>query len=170
MPGTPDPALGSDTLTRAVSIVASVVVLAGPSVMADRWPPLWFALGVGIVYAGGCLGCWLGARLVTGAFPSGLVDRPIAVLPLVFGGVAVLGIQAAVPVYGYARYGVVVPLLALAVVTNLVVYTFLQVRGETDPLGLYALFFGPAVVVGLAVLVGLEVVVRRFVLAGWWLL
>ncbi|WP_324756238.1 hypothetical protein [Haloarcula montana] len=165
MPGTPDPALGSDTLTRAVSVVASVAVLALPYLFVDRWPPLRVALGSGAVYAVGCLCCWAGARLLTDAFASGFGDRPVASAGVGAVGTVVLAAQAAVPVYGYARYGVVVPLVALSVVTNVLVYTFLLVRGETDPLGLYALFFGPALVAGLALLAGLELCVRWLLLA-----
>jgi hypothetical protein len=164
MPGTADPALGSEVLTRALSVVASALVLTVPFVLGDRWPPAQFALGSGGVYAGVCLCCWLGARLLTDTLPSGLAEQPGAAVLLVLGSVVVLGAQVAVPVYGYVRYGAVVPLLATAVAANLVVYTVLLVRGETDPLGLYTLFFGPVLVVALAVLVGIEVGVRRLLL------
>jgi len=159
MPGSPDPVLGSELLTRLVAVTAAtlvVVVAAGPTSGESRR----LAAVVGAGYATICVGCWAGARLLADAFASGMTDAPLSAAGYVLLAAGLLAVQAAVPVYAYRRYGAVVPLLALTAVTYFVVDTFLRVRGETDPLGLYALIFGPLVLVGLGVLVAAELAAR----------
>lgn len=160
MPGTPDPALGSDLLTRAAALLAAVAIVS-LSFVLDRKSPRRLAVGGGVAYAGFCLACWLGARLLTGMFTSALVESPGMGSLLVLGALVVLGAQAAVPLYAYRRYGTVAPLAGLALATGIVVYAFLRVNGETDPLGLYTLFFGPMTVVALTLLAGVELGGRR---------
>lgn len=160
MPGSPDPALGSELLTRVVALAAAVIAVAVP-VVRHRGSPLRDACAFGAVYALCGLCCWLGARLLTNSMPSGLSDAPLSGVFLIGLGLLVLGAQAVVPTYAFRRYGVVGPLIALALPTGVVVYAFLTVRGETDPMGLYALAFGPLAVVGLAALAAVEYGVRR---------
>lgn len=161
MPGTPDPVLGSDALTFAIACATSALVASLPYVLRDRLPtPSRFALGGGIGYALLCLGAWAGARFATDAFANA-TPRLWALVVSV--GVVVLGAHAAVPYYIFARWKVVAPLAGLFAATTLVLDVFLRVRGESDPLALYVLFFGPIVVVGLCVLGSLEIGVRRLV-------
>lgn len=152
-------------MTWVLALMTVVAVLALP-VLADRASPRRLAVGGGLAYGLGCLACWLGARLLTGTLPAAAVQTPLLTAGLALVGLVVLAAQAAVPLYASRRYGAVAPLVALAVATALVVRTFLLVRGETDPLALYALVFGPAVVGGLAVLAGVERGVRRYWPAG----
>lgn len=155
MPGSPDPVLGSIELTVAVSVVAAALVASLPVVFRDELPPpRRLALGGGLGYALFALAAWTGARAATDAFVVSPVERPGAFVVLLAVGAVVLAVQAAVPLYLYARWRLVTPLVGLFGATTLVLTVFLQVRGESDPLALYALFFGP-LVVGILVLVAL---------------
>lgn len=161
MPGTPDPVLGSDALTFAVACATGALVASLPYVIRDRLPTSSrFAIGGGLGYAALCLGAWAGARFATSTFANATPRLWTLVVAV---GALVLGAHAAIPYYLYARWHVVAPLAGLFAVTTLVVDVFLHVRGESDPLGLYALFFGPIVVVGLCVLGSLEIGARRLV-------
>ncbi|WP_132060394.1 hypothetical protein [Halorussus amylolyticus] len=161
MPGTPDPVLGSDALTLAVACASGALATAVPHVLRERLPaPSRVALVGGLGYAAACLAAWAGARFATGAWATA---TPRIWALVISAGVVVLSAQAAIPYYLYARWRLVGPLAGLFAVTTLVVDIFLHVRGETDPLGLYALFFGPVVVVTIGVLGAVELGVRRFV-------
>lgn len=162
MPGTPDPVLGSDALTFAVACAAAALVASVPFALRDRLPvSTRLAIGGGLGYGAFCLGTWAGARYYADAFVTSLFDRPEFLVGLLLVSVVVLGAHAAIPYYLYARWYLVAPLVGLFAITTLLVDVFLRVRGESDPLGLYVLFFGPVVVVGLCVLGSLEVGVRR---------
>lgn len=167
MPGTPDPVLGSDALTVAVACLAGAVVAFAPLVFRpslDR--PAALAVGGGVAYALLTLGAWAGARLVADAFVSEMTAGPAVFLGWTLAGAVVLGAQAAIPYYCYARWRLVAPLVALFVVTVLVLYAFLGVRGESDPLGLYVLLFGPLLVIGTCLVCLAEFGVRRFLVGG----
>lgn len=165
MPGSPDPVLGSMTLTIGVSIILAAVLVALPLLGRSQLVSRRLALGGGLGYALVCLAAWAGARAVTDAFVSGLIEQPASLVVLVVVGAVVLGVQAAVPIYLYDRWGLVAPLAGLFGATSLILVTFLQVRGESDPLGLYVLVFGP-MAIGLLVVVGLgEIAIRRAVAA-----
>jgi len=169
MAGTPDPALGSSALTVAVACVVALAVTATPLILVarDRLPsPRRLAAVGGLAYALVCLGSWAGARLLTDAFVRSMVEDPPVLAGVLLAGAAVLTLQAAIPLYLYASERLYAPLAALFAVTVLVEWAFLRVRGESDPLGLYALFFGPFVVAGLLVVGGAEVGVRRAVAAA----
>ncbi len=167
MPGSPDPVLGSDALTLAVACVVGALVATAPYGFRESLPrPVAFGIGGGAVYAVLCLAAWAGARLVTDAFVAGMAADPATLLGWTLAGAVVLGAQAAIPYYLYARWRLVVPLAALFVVTVLILPPFLGVRGESDPIGLYVLVFGPMFAI-LTALVGLaEFGVRRVLLAG----
>lgn len=167
MPGSPDPVLGSDALTFAVACALAALVASLPYGFRKSLPrPIAFGIGGGAVYAALCLAAWAGARAVTDAFVAGMAADPATLLGWTLAGAVVLGAQAAIPYYLYARWRLVVPLAALFVVTVLILPPFLSVRGESDPLGLYVLVFGPLLAL-LTALVGLaEFGVRRFLLSG----
>ena len=163
MPGSPDPVLGSDALNVGVAAFVAGAFALLPYVLRDRFAePKAVALGGGLGYALVGLGAWAGARLVTDAFVGGMTADAATFAAWLLAGGVVLGAQAAIPYYCYARWRLVAPLAALFVVTVLILPPFLSVRGESDPLALYALVFGPLLVGGSS-LVGLtEFGVRRF--------
>ncbi|WP_134670512.1 hypothetical protein [Halorussus marinus] len=163
MPGTPDPALGSEALTVAIACGAGAFAAAMPFAVRERLPAPWaFAVGGGLAYAAVSLGVWAGARFVTDLFPTATAR----VWLLVGGATAVVLVgHAAIPYYAYARWGLVAPLAGLFGATALVWYLFLRVGGESDPLAIYP-FFGAAVVAGLCVLALVEAGVRRLIVAG----
>ena len=168
MAGTPDPALGSSTVTAAVACLVALAVTVTPLVLAarDRLPsPRRLAAVGGLAYALVCLGSWAGARLLTDAFVRSMVADHLVLAGFLLLGALVLTVQAAIPLYLYASERLYAPLAALFAVTVLVQWVFLRVRGESDPLGLYALFFGPLVAAALLVVGVAEVGVRRAVAA-----
>ncbi|WP_128475771.1 hypothetical protein [Halorussus pelagicus] len=164
MPGTPDPVLGSDALTFAVACAVGALVAAAPYGFRELLPrSRVVAVGGGLAYAVVCLGAWVGARLATDAFVAGMTADPLTALGWVLAGAIILGAQAAIPYYGYARWRLVVPLAALFAVTALILPPFLSVRGESDPLSLYVILFGPLSVAATALVGVTELAVRRFV-------
>ena len=167
MPGSPDPVLGSDPLTIAVAAFVAGAFAVLPAVFRNRFgEPRGLALAGGLAYAVVCLSAWAGARFVTDAFAAGMTADPATFGAWLLVGALVLGAQAAVPYYCFARWRLVAPLAGLFVVTVLVLPPFLSVRGESDPLALYALIFGP-ILVGLTGLVALaEYAVRKVALGG----
>ncbi|WP_435177724.1 hypothetical protein [Halorussus sp. AFM4] len=166
MQGSPDPVLGSDALNVGVAALVGTCFVALPYALRNRvGEPRRLALVGGAAYAVVCLGAWAGARLVADAFVGGMTADPGTVLGWTLAGALVLGAQAAVPYYCLARWRLVAPLAALFGVTVLVLPAFLSVRGESDPLALYALVFGP-LLVGLTCLGGLaEYALRSVVVA-----
>ena len=164
MPGSPDPVLGSVALTSGVSFVVATILVALPLLLRNRLPSARrLAFGGGLMYALISLGTWAGARIVTDAFVSSMVENPAILAGFLVLGTVVLGTQAAIPFYLHARWGLVTPLVGLFGATHLVLFAFLQVRGETDPLGLYSLFIGP-LVIGIIVVAALaEIGIRRTV-------
>ena len=155
MQGSPDPILGSDALNVGVATLVGACFVGLPYALRSRvTEPRRLALVGGLAYAVVCLGAWAGARLVADAFVGGMVADPGTFLGWILAGALVLGAQAAVPYYCLARWRLVAPLAALFAVTVLVLPPFLSVRGESDPLALYALVFGP-LLVGLTCLGGL---------------
>ena len=164
MQGSPDPVLGSDALNVGVAALVGTCFVALPYVLRDRFDGARrLALVGGAAYAVVCLGAWAGARLVADAFVGGMVADLGTFLGWILAGALVLGAQAAVPYYCLGRWRLVAPLAALFAVTVLILPPFLSVRGESDPLALYALVFGP-LLIGLTCLGGLaEYAVRSVV-------
>ena len=158
MPGTPEPVLGSGGLTLAVACVAGAAAVAFPFTFGGRVSgAVALAVGGGLAYAVSCLAVWFSARFSTGGFArtepgdwSGIVVR----------GVILLGAQAGVTYYSYARWELLAPLGALFVVTVLVILYSLSIGGETDSLVLYAYFFGPILVGGTSLVALAEFAVR----------
>jgi hypothetical protein len=164
MPGTPDPVLGSDALTFGVAVTVAALVAVLPFVFRKRLRAARrLALGGGLAYAALCLGAWAGARFVADAFIPSMVEQIDTLVVLLLWSTVVLGAQAAAPAYLYARWNLRTPLLGLFALTALVLYAFFRVRGESDPLALYVLFFGPILVGGLLVLGAVEAGVRRLI-------
>ena len=167
MPGTPDPVLGSDALNLAVACGAGVLVAAAPVVLRESLPRhTLLAFYGGLAYAVLGLAAWAGARVVTDAFVDGMTADAATFLGWTLAAALVLGAQAGIPYYFYARWRLVVPLAALFVVTVLILPPFLSVRGESDPLALYALLVGPLLVGGTCLVGLVEFAVRRFASGG----
>lgn len=164
MPGTPDPVLGSDALTLLVAVVAAVAVTAVPFVRDVPADLRLLSLG-GLGYATAFLAVWAGARYLTGTFTSSFLEHPLNLAAFLALAGLVLAAQFVVPYYLHARWDMVAPLAGLFVATTVVAYAFLRVNGETDPIGLYALFFGPALIAVTGVLAVLEEGVRRAIAA-----
>jgi len=165
MPGTPDPVLGSELATLVVAVGVGALVGVVPFVVARRLSPRRYAAVGGLVYAVVLTALWAVPRAGVEGLGCSLPADLMTCGPLALVGVAVLAGQAAVGLYAYAEYGSVGPLAATALVTVLLLWVFLHIRGESDPMALYGLFFGPAAV-GFTVLVGVgEALVRR-ALAG----
>ncbi|ELZ77381.1 hypothetical protein C455_13630 [Haloferax larsenii JCM 13917] len=160
MPGTPDPVLGSQVLTHIVASVTGLVVVAVVYAtrrrLAHDWRPLAL-LGFG--YATVTLSVWTVARLATDALPSGIVDDPVAATGFLAFSFTVLAGFVVAAARLYASRGLLVPLVGLFGVTELVWWSFLHVRGETDALGMFALF-GPVLVIVLFLAAGTEYAVR----------
>ena len=167
MPGTPDPVLGNDALTLAVACAVGVLVAAAPLVLQESLPRnTVFAFYGGLAYAVLGLAAWAGARVVTDAFVDSMTADVGIFLGWTLAAALVLGAQAGIPYYFYARWRLVVPLAVLFVVTVLILPLFLGVRGESDPLALYVIFFGPMLVGGTCLVGLVEFAVRRFALGG----
>ncbi|MDS0292920.1 hypothetical protein [Halogeometricum luteum] len=164
MAGTPDPVLGSDALTAAVSLLAAAaaVALAARSREAASSRTRALALGGGVGYAVVAVGLWFVVRLVTGQFAqySASATQWAGVVLLSTPAVA---LHAGLALYLHARWEYLSPLVVLFAVTALLAWLFLRVGGETDSLGLYAILFGPAVPLVLLVLAAAEYGVRALV-------
>ncbi|WP_135825908.1 hypothetical protein [Halorussus ruber] len=166
MPGSPDPILGSDAANVGVSTLVAVLFVALPYLLRDRLDDSRrFALGGGLAYALTCLAAWAGSRVATDAFAAGMAADAGTFLGWSAAALVVLGAQAAIPYYCVARWRLVAPLAALFAVTVLILPPFLSVRGESDPLGLYVLVFGP-LLVGLTCLGAVAEYVVRSVALG----
>jgi hypothetical protein len=159
MPGTPDPVLGSDALTFAVALLGAAVVV-GFLVLLERrgrlHEPHWSALAVGAAYGIGSTLLWAGVLAVFA--PRLLPDSGawlVALAPVV------VGLQAAVPVYGYARWRLVAPMAALVPLTMLVFWLVLRVGGESDGYLLYVFLGSAYALPGLLVLTGIELGARE---------
>ena len=159
MPGTPDPVLGSDALTLAVALLGAVAVVA-VLVLLDRHDsllePRWSALVAGVTYGVGFTLLWAGVLAVFR--PHLLPDSGawlVALAPVV------VGLQAAVPVYGYVRWRLVLPMVALLPLTALVFWLTLRVGGESDGYLIYTVFSGVYTLPGLLVLAGIELGVKE---------
>jgi len=161
MQGTPDPVLGSELATLVVAVGAGVLIGIIPLVVDRRLSPRRYAAVGGLAYAVGMTALWAVPRIGVEGLGCSLPADLATCGPLALVGVAVFAGQAAVALYAYAEYGSVAPLGVTVLVTILLAYAFLRIRGESDPLALYALFFGPAAV-GVTVIVGVgEAFVRR---------
>ncbi|MFK5604724.1 MULTISPECIES: hypothetical protein [Haloferax] len=156
MPGSPDPVLGNWLLTHIVAVAAALGTVAvvyatrARSARSFLTPAL-----VGGGYALATLAVWTAARLVTDAFPSGLVEDPLTAAGFLGVSFLLLAGFVAVSALLFARRGLVAPLVGLFGVTELVWWAFLHVRGETDALGMF-LIFGPVLLVLLVVAAGVE--------------
>ncbi|MDS0298700.1 hypothetical protein NDI76_08090 [Halogeometricum sp. S1BR25-6] len=144
MPGTPNPVLGSDALTAAVSLLAAAVAVVLAVRSRDAASPRVLALGGGVGYAVLAVGLWFVVRLVAGQF-SQYSASAAEWVGIVLLSAAVVALHAGLALYLHARWRYLTPLAALFAVTALLAWLFLRVGGETDPLVIYAILFGPAV-------------------------
>lgn len=165
MPGTPDSVLGHDGLDLLIGVVAGGVVTAVPFVQAVS-RDLYSLTLAGVGYAVSLLCLWAGVRLVADAFPGSLLANPQYLAGFLVLGGLVFTVQFVVPYYLYARWDLVVPLAGLFVATVLVVFGFLHVRGETDPIGLYLFFVGPVLATVTSLLTLLEGVLWKVALGA----
>jgi hypothetical protein len=161
MPGTPEPVIGGDLATAALAVAVGALVGVVPLVVGRRPSPRRYAAVGGLLYTLVLTALWALPRIGVAGLGCSLPADLATCGPFALVGVAVLAGQAAVSLYTYAEYGYVVPLGATVVVTVLLTWTFLRIRGESDPLTLYALFFGPATVGVTGVLGVGEGIVRR---------
>jgi len=159
MPGSPEPVLGGDPLTAGVGLAVGALFAGAVVAVADRTPPDRLAAGVGIAHAATCLGAWHGARLLT-RYPAGDPAEFVGFQAL---AAAVLAVQVAVPAYCFARWRLRAALAAVPATSGFALFLFLRVLGETDPLWLYAVLFGPVVVGGTVALAAGEAGLRRVV-------
>ncbi|SDR16160.1 hypothetical protein [Natronobacterium texcoconense] len=162
MPGIPEPVLGSEPLTWIVAATLSVLVVSLFAYAASRWE---FSAVVLIVagaagYGLFAAGLWASVRLAFHHLALDPVAEPVtfAWLLVVAGGL--LAVQAAIPFFLFARFGYVVPMIGFTAISTLLLFVFLRVGGETDPLALFGFGFAPFFVGSLLVLAVLEAVLR----------
>lgn len=164
MPGSPVPVLGSDAATFGVACAAAFLVASLPYALRDRVPAAGtLAGGGGAAFAVGSVAVWAAARAATVGFGQFDVDGSLVGTFAL--GIVVLGAQAGIPLYLYARWHLVSALAALFVATAFVLFLFLRVAGESDPFFLHALFFGPVLLAGTTIVAVAELGFRR-VLGG----
>lgn len=159
MPGTPEPILGSDGLTLLVAMTGGVLLAALPWLWRRRGDlPAVRRVAIAGAIATSVLGLsiWAAARITTGGgipVGSGSAGATVAVIGF---GALVLGLLGALPWYFFARWGLRSPLLGLAAASTIVLDAFLRVGGETDPIGLFTLLYGPILIVAIVLLGGIE--------------
>lgn len=164
MPGTPIPVLGSDAVTFGVACAAAFLVASMPYALRERLPAAnTLAVVGGVAFAVGSVAVWAAARAATIGFGQFGVD--VWLVGVFVLGLVVLGAQAAVPLFLYARWNLVSALAALFVSVAFVLFLFLRVAGESDPFFLHAVFFGPVMLAGVCVVAAAELGLRR-VLGG----
>lgn len=152
--------LGSQLLTYTLASVTSLVLVAVVYATRRRIARSWVPLALlGFGYATVTLSVWAVARLATDALPSGIIEDPLSAAGFIAFSFAVLAGFVVVAAGLYARRGLLVPLVGLFGFTELVWWSFLHVRGETDALGMFALF-GPVLVVALLLAAVFEYVAR----------
>jgi hypothetical protein len=161
MQGTPDPVIGGELVTVGLAVVLGTLAGVLPLVVGRRLSPRRYAGVGGLLYALVLTALWAAPRFGIAGLGCSLPADLATCGPFALVGVAVLAGQAAVGLYTYAEYGYVVPLGVTVFVTILLAWAFLRIRGESDPMTLYALFFGPAMV-GVTCVLGVgEAIVRR---------
>ncbi|SFR42525.1 hypothetical protein [Halogeometricum limi] len=160
MPGTPDPVLGSSLLTHVVAgLVAGGAVLLALH-YRSRTTPRRLALAGGTAYAVAAILLWGVVRVATNEFAQLAIPSLPTFAAVVLASGLVVFAHTALALYFHARFGYLTPLVVLFGATAFLVWVFLHVRGESDPIGLYWLLFGPAILTALLVLAGVEYGVR----------
>jgi len=163
MPGTPDPVLGSDPLTLAIAAILSVLVVSLFVYLVSR-SEISAGLLAGIGAAGYGLfmiGVWASVRWGFEHITLDPMADPWTFLWLVSIASGLLAVQAAIPFYLYARFTLVVPMIGFTGVSTLLLFVFLRVGGETDPLALFGFGFAPVFIGGILSLAAIETGVRR---------
>ncbi|MFP8955014.1 hypothetical protein ACLI4Z_18960 [Natrialbaceae archaeon A-arb3/5] len=162
MPGTPDPVVGSDPVTGIIAASLSVFVIAiFVYIASERDVPAVVLTPIAAMsYGLFAAGLWAGVRVLFHHFALDPLGEPtqFAWLLLVAGGL--LAMQAAIPFFLFARFGFVVPVAGFAVISTFLLFTFLRVGGESDPLALFGVGFAPVFIGGVLALALLEAGVR----------
>jgi hypothetical protein len=115
------------------------------------------------------LSLWAVVSVVFWRFAVNPVENPLFVVYVGVLSVAVLTLQASVPLYLGGRYSLWSPVLCLFVVSWVCGYVFLRVGGESGQtflLFLWGTMLGPAAVAGVAVVGFIELRIRRAVESG----
>lgn len=165
MPGSPEPVVGNDPLTGVIAALLSVLVIAIFAYVASRWdvPPVVLtgvgAAGYGIFAAG----LWAGVRIAFYHFALNPTAEPLQFAWLIIVAGGLLAVQAAIPFFLYARFNFLAPMVAFAAISTFLLFTFLRVGGETDPLALFGLGFAPFFIGILTVVAALEAGARYFI-------
>ncbi len=165
MPGTPDPVLGSDPLTLVVAGALSILVVGSFASLVSR-SEMSAILLAGIGAAGYGLfatGVWASVRRGFGHITLDPMAEPLAFASLILLAGGLLGVQAAIPFFLYARSGFLAPMVGFVAISTLLLFVFLRVGGETDPLALFGFGFAPFFLGGLLALAALEAGVRYVV-------
>lgn len=164
MLGTADPVLGSEQLTIGAALAVAGLVTSLPVVFRDRASDSApFAVVAGFAYGLVGVALWFGVRIAVGRYPPALWPSLDGFLFVVAVGIAVLGLQAALPQFLFARRMLVVPLACLFVGTAFAAFLFLRVGGESDALFIYAFVYGPVVIAGELLSALLEMALRSTV-------
>lgn len=166
MPGTPDPVLGSEALTWGIAFLLSALIVGGFVYVASRWTNstvVLTALGAG-VYGLFAVGLWAGVRLVFHQFALSPVTEPLQFAWLIVVAGGVIAVYAVIPFYLFARFTFVAPMIGFTAISTFLLFLFLRVGGESDPLGLFGVGFAPVFFGVLIVLGFLEAGVRYVVM------
>lgn len=162
MPGTPWPVLGSTAATVAVAAAAGLAAaLATVRLAASDRSPRAVAGLIGVPVAVASLVLWAVVRhWAAYPFPDYGGVLPLAGwLAVAF---AVAAAQAGAAAYAFARWRLSTAAVALFAAVTATWYLFLRVGGETDVLWVWAMLFGPALLVATVAVVAVEYGVRLY--------
>lgn len=170
MPGTPHHALGDPRLTAIATTLLAVSVIGGLVMVKKRFANhgTYAAVG-GVCYGLVYLCLWALVPVIFWRFAATPEERPLFFVAILVLGGAALFVQAAVPLYLYSQWGLVLPLGGLFAVSVICGYLFLRVGGESGPtflLFLWTLMFAPVAIIGTGVLGAIEERVRRIATEG----
>jgi|GEM_PF-2007093 len=144
---TPDPLLGSLSANLVGALGLALVLVVGPLVARRKAETARLAAASGVLAMAVGLAVWLAPRVAAGTFQRYAWSGPGIVLGVVLYalGAGVLALQVAGPVYGFLRYGFVLPLGAAVAATALSTFLFFQVGGEIGSFVLYVVLSPMAV-------------------------
>ena len=163
MPGTPDPVLGSDPLTLIVAGALSALIVGSFAYVASRseFSTVVLTGGGAAGYGLFAIGLWASVRVMFYHLDPMIDPFQFILLILLAGGL--LAVQAAIPFFLYARSGFLAPMVGFATISIFLLFVFLRVGGETDPLALFGFGFAPLFIGSLLALAALEAGVRHLI-------
>lgn len=167
MPGIPEPILGSDPLTGIIAALLSVLIIGifvYTSVKLEISAVMLSGVGA-VSYGVFAAGVWAGVRLLFHHFALNPTIEPLQFAWLIIIAGGLLAAQAAIPFFLFARFNFILPLVGFAAISTLLLFVFLRVGGETDPLALFGFGFAPFFIGSLLALAALEAGVR-YILAN----